>query len=241
MLPREVNERVNSMKRQGKPNEKSTGRVIREIDNSGNELVNLLRELVRIRTVNPPGENYVECANLLSRRFKEVGMNTNLIEVPETDLRKNGVELPRVSVLSMLKGATSNKTLHINGHYDVVPTAPGWTFDPFGGTVSDGKMYGRGTTDMKCGIVAMIIAVTAMLRSGVKLDGDLTMSATPDEETGGDLGAGFLVKNGFIKGDSTIVAEGSRFNEVALAHKGAFWLEVKTIGKSAHGSSPGLG
>lgn len=216
-------------------------KVLREIDNSRQELVAFLQELVRIPTVNPPGENYAECARFIGRKFEESGIHFALIEPARMHLESRGLHFPRTSVTADLPGSEHKPVLNINGHMDVVPVGSGWTVEPFGGAIYDGKIYGRGTTDMKGGIAAAVMAAIALRRSGVELRGDLVISATPDEETGGEMGAGFLLANSFVKGDAAIIAEGAELSEVSLAHKGALWMELKTIGKAAHASSPDLG
>ncbi len=216
-------------------------KVLDEIDASRSELIELLKDLVRTPTVNPPGENYSECVRLLSEKFKQVGLDVQVVDVPQNQLRDSGLELPRPSVLGRLKGEQGKPVLHINGHYDVVPVGSGWTVDPFAAEVRQGRLYGRGSTDMKGGITAAVMAALTLARFEANLQGDLVISVTPDEETGGQLGAGFLVANGFAQANATIVAEGSDVNSLTIAHKGALWMELRTIGKAAHGSRPNQG
>lgn len=168
-------------------------------------------------------------------------MDVQVVDVPYSRLKDSGIELPRPSLLGRLKGEQGRPVLHINGHYDVVPVGSGWTVDPFAAEVRQGRLYGRGSTDMKGGITAAVMAAATLARVEAKLRGDLVISATPDEETGGELGAGYLVANGFAQADTAIVAEGSEANSLTLAHKGALWLELKTIGRAAHGSLPDKG
>jgi len=216
-------------------------KVFQEIERSRDELITFLKELVRIPTVNPPGENYPECVRLISDKLKKIGMDLQLVDVPKERLSASGVELQRPSIIGVLKGDEGKPSLHINGHYDVVPVGSGWTVDPFGGEVREGKLYGRGATDMKAGITAAVIAALAVARSGVRLRGDLVISSTPDEETGGELGAGYIVAKGYARGDAAIVAECPGVDKVCIAHKGALWMELKTIGKAAHSGRPHLG
>jgi len=218
--------------------------VLKQVEDMREEIVNFTKELVKIPTVNPPGEKYDECAALIAKRLQDIGFDVRLVEVPSEKLEElapSGKGLPRVNVIGSLKGAAKGSTLHFNGHFDVVPPGTGWTKDPFSPAVDDGKLYGRGTSDMKSGIAAMIMAAKALVEAGVKLRGELAISAVPDEETGGFAGAGYLVKNRLIKADYAVVTEPSSIGTIWNAHKGALWLEITTLGKAAHGSLPFMG
>lgn len=133
------------------------------------------------------------------------------------------------------------KTLVFNGHYDVVPPGGGWTFDPFQPVVHDGKIYGRGGADMKGALASMIIAIKALVKQGVNLKGNLVFTTTPDEETGGYLGSGYLVKKKLVRGEACVIGEPTGPDKVDIAEKGALWVELITHGKAAHGSMPHLG
>ncbi|MBS7643609.1 M20 family metallopeptidase [Candidatus Bathyarchaeota archaeon] len=218
--------------------------VLKQVEDLREEIVNFTKELVKIPTVNPPGNKYDECAALIAKKLQTIGFNVQLIEVPSDKLKElapHSEGLPRVSVLGSLKGAAWKPSLHFNGHFDVVPPGTGWTRDPFLPTFDEGKLYGRGTSDMKGGIAAMVMAAQALVEAGVKLRGELSISAVPDEETGGFAGTGYLVKNQLIKADYAIVTEPSSISTIWNAHKGALWLEITTLGKAAHGSLPFMG
>jgi len=218
--------------------------VLKQVESMREEIVDFTKELVKIPTINPPGEKYVECAALIAKKLQTIGFDTRLVEVPSEELEElapQGKGLPRVNVISLLKGAAQRPTLHFNGHFDVVPPGTGWTRNPFSPAVDDGKLYGRGTSDMKGGIAAMIMAAQALVEAGIKLRGGLAISAVPDEETGGFAGVGYLVKNRLIKADYAIVTEPSSIGTIWNAHKGALWLEITTLGKAAHGSLPFMG
>jgi succinyl-diaminopimelate desuccinylase len=221
--------------------ERATELILREIEDSREEITDFLRELVSIPTVNPPGTDYEKCARLISRKLKAANIESKLVEVSQGELKASGVDLPRVSVLGNLKGTIRKPVLHINGHFDVVPPGSGWTCDPFGGEIRDGNLYGRGSSDMKGSLAAAIMTLVVIARTGIQLKGDVTLSATPDEETGGELGAGYLLKNGLVRGDGCVVAEGAGVNEVSMGHKGVLWMEVRTHGRATHASRPHLG
>ncbi len=215
--------------------------LLKIIEDMRHELVDLTREFIQVPTVNPPGERYEEMADLMARKLNELGFSTQLIKVPDKKLSELGLELPRVNLVGVLKGLSSERVLCYNGHYDVVPPGSGWSVNPFSGVVMNGRIYGRGAADMKGANAAMIIAVKALREAGFKLGGDLVYVATPDEETGGHAGAEYVVREGLVRGDACIIGEPTEVDKIAVAHKGALWLELIVYGKAAHGSLPHRG
>jgi len=126
----------------------------------------------------------------------------------------------------------------------VVPAGDGWTVDPFGGDVRDGKIWGRGACDMKAGIAAAIFAVEAIRRAGVALQGSVEISGTVDEESGGFAGVAWLAQQQRISADRTdfaIIPEPLGVDRICVGHRGVYWFEVQTRGRIAHGSMPFLG
>src|SRR4029453_374782 len=147
----------------------------------------------------------------------------------------------RANIVTVLHGTGEKPALVFNGHLDVVPVgATPWTHDPFGGVRVNGRLYGRGTSDMKSGLMAMVMAVEALKQAGVHLKGDLILSGVADEETGA-LGAKSWVQAGGLQGGGAILFGDTANCEVYIAEKGACWLEITTYGKTAHGSMPTLG
>src|SRR5215218_5567115 len=127
-------------------------RVVAAVGELTDELVDFTAELIRIPTINPPGENYVECARAIGARLERCGFS---VEYHAAEGRPEHTrEHPRVNVVGTLPGARPNPLVHLNGHFDVVPVGAGWTVDPFGGVVRDGRIYGRGVADMKAGLAA---------------------------------------------------------------------------------------
>jgi len=208
------------------------------VDELADDLVALLQRLIRIPTVNPPGECYEEFVADFKSVLDELGYATEVHHAP-TELAPLGQGLPRPNLIGKLEG--DGPLVHLNGHYDVVPVGNDWTQDPFGGELVDGRIYGRGAADMKSGLAAQIIAVEALRRAGLKPN--VHQSAVPDEETVGvrNAGMGWLVEQGLLEGDAVIITEPFGPDGVGIGHKGAIWGEITISGVQAHGSAPQLG
>jgi succinyl-diaminopimelate desuccinylase len=223
-----------------------TDLVLRAVDEIAEEMIGFLQGLTRIRTVNPPGEEYRAGAEFIGAKLREFGYETAFV-IGDDDPAHSEL-YPRVNVIgsqppSALPGARG-KTLHFNGHFDVVPVGAGWTVDPFGAEILDGKLYGRGTCDQKAGIAASIFAVEALRRAGVKLRGTVEQSATVDEESGGFAGVACLARRGYIareRTDYVIITEPSNVDRVCIGHRGVYWFKVIQHGRIGHGSMPFLG
>lgn len=216
-------------------------RLLRTIDEMRDEIIELTAEFVRIPTVNPPGENYPRFTEFYSKRAEEYGLEVEVIEVPEERMMALGLILPRTNILARLMGRRKRPVLHMNGHFDVVPPGSGWSVDPFGAEIKDGMLYGRGASDMKGGVAAQLMAAVALKRAGVELKGTLTISATCDEETGGQLGAGYIVDEGYAEADFGINSDSGPIDAISLGHRGALWVEITTLGRMTHGSTPHKG
>jgi succinyl-diaminopimelate desuccinylase len=217
--------------------------VVAAVDELAWDLVELLQALIRLPTLNPPGEGYEAFVGDFARRLDRLGYATEVHRVPELDLdtlAPHGNGLPRPNLLATLSNG-GGPTVHLNGHYDVVPVGNDWTRDPFGGELDDGWIYGRGAADMKSGLAAQVIAVEALRRTDWA--GAIVQSAVPDEETVGvrNAGMGWLVEQGLVKADALIITEPFGPDGVGIGHKGAIWGEITLRGKQAHGSSPRLG
>jgi succinyl-diaminopimelate desuccinylase len=219
----------------------SLDRVIAEIDRATGEIVEYTADLVRVPTVNPPGDAYEECARLIGNHLEGFGLDVEYIVAdgrPEHSAR-----YPRVNVVGSRKTGPG-PTIHLNGHFDVVPPGSGWTVDPFAGIVRDGKIFGRGTCDMKAGIGAAVFAVEAIRRAGINLPGTIEISGTVDEESGGFAGVAWLAEQRRIargRTDYVIIPEPHNVDAICIGHRGVYWFEVTTRGRIAHGSMPYLG
>src|SRR5690349_14695581 len=131
-------------------------RLIAEIDARRDELIALTQDLIRIPTVNPPGNNYREICEYLKNRLSKSGYAVELIRAEGKP--GDSERYPRWNIVARREGRAPGETVHFNSHHDVVETGSGWSFDPFGGELRDGRIYGRGTCDMKGGLAASIIA-----------------------------------------------------------------------------------
>jgi len=212
------------------------------IDALRDDLVALTQDLIRIPTINPPGDAYQPCAEYVGERLRrcgyEVAYHRGLGERGDND------DYPRINVLGRLAGRSPGPTIHFNSHIDVVEVGQGWSVDPFAGLVRDGKVYGRGSCDMKGGMAASMIAIEAILAEGIAFPGAFEVSGTVDEESGGFAGVGYLAKQGFFskpRVDYVIIPEPLHKDCVCLGHRGVWWAEVETLGRIAHGSMPYLG
>ena len=216
--------------------------LFREIEDRRDAMVALTQALVRIPTVNPPGDAYRPCAELIGARLAPRGFEVQYRRaegaVGDSD------RYPRTNVIARREGARPGPTVHFNGHIDVVPAGHGWSTDPFGGEVRDGRVFGRGTCDMKGGIAAAIVALEALIDLRPDLPGALEVSGTVDEESGGFAGVAFLAKEGLFsrpRVDHVIIPEPLNVDRVCLGHRGVWWAEIETHGRIAHGSMPFLG
>jgi succinyl-diaminopimelate desuccinylase len=217
-------------------------RVLAAVDDLGDEVVDFTSELVRLPTVNPPGEGYEECARLIGDRLKRGGLTVEYL--PAEGRPEHTKSHPRLNVVGTRSGRAKGPVVHFNGHFDVVPAGEGWTVDPFGGEVRDGKIWGRGTGDMKAGLAAAVFAVEALRRAGVETAGALEVSGTVDEESGGFAGVAFLAETGRIargRTDYVIIPEPLGVDRICIGHRGVWWFEVELRGRIAHGSMPFLG
>lgn len=195
-----------------------------------NETVALLGKMIRMNTVNQPG-NEKALAQLISNELTVFGMKTDVI-----DFGNN-----RANVIGRLSGTGTRKALLLNGHLDTVP--PGevaWEHDPFSGHVEDGRIYGRGSADMKGGLAAMIMAVKIIKKSGLELKGDLIFCGTAGEEADSMGAFDFLNKGGLHDVGAIIIGEPSSCG-INISEKGALWLTITTLGKTAHGAFPDQG
>jgi len=194
------------------------------------EVVKFCQELVRIKSVNPPGDE-LQAAEYVASVLKKLGLEVELIKHSPT----------RASVLARLKSSRKKPGLLYNGHLDTVPVgAEEWIHEPFRADVAEGKIWGRGTADMKGGLAVIMVAAKALAEARVPLQGDLIIAATAGEEAD-SLGATALAARPDLGPVQAVVIPEPSYNDIFVAEKGAFWIEITTQGKTAHGSMPEMG
>jgi succinyl-diaminopimelate desuccinylase len=217
-------------------------RVERAVAASADEIVAFTSALVRVPTINPPGEAYDDCARLIGATLAACAFEVEYHVA--TGRPEHSAAYPRINVVGTRQGARARPRVHLNGHFDVVPAGAGWTRDPFGGEVEDGRIYGRGACDMKAGIAAAVFAVEAIRRAGVALNGSVEISGTVDEESGGFAGVAWLAEQGRLHArhtDCVIIPEPLNVDRICVGHRGVYWFEVATAGRIGHGGMPFLG
>ena len=219
--------------------------VLDAIDGMQDEIVNAVSELVQIRSINPgyPGTDYqaevggeTEANRYLARHYQQLGLKVDLWEV----------EPKRANLAGVWQGAGGGRSLLFNGHIDTVPTGlpEKWkSGHPLSGKVEGGRIYGRGSCDMKGPLVSQMMAVKAIQAVGLRLKGDLTLSATAGEENmdSATIGAGDLPKRGY-RADAAVVSEPSAPPHplaVVPVSPGLWWVSVTVEGKTSHASTRG--
>lgn len=214
-------------------------RVLAAVDALTAEAVAFASALIRIPTVNPPGALYEDCARVIGAQLLAGGCE---VEYHAAEGRPEHTRAhPRLNVIGTRHGKSLRPLVHLNGHMDVVPPGDGWTVDPFGGDVRDGKIWGRGACDMKAGLAAAVFAVEAIRRAGIALNGSVEVSGTVDEESGGFAGVAWLAQQKRLGADRTdfaIIPEPLHVDRICVGHRGVYWFEVETKGRIAHGSMP---
>ena len=192
-------------------------------------LLEITRELVQIETMNPPGRE-LECAHYVGKLLQDAGLQVSYHEFAGG----------RTSVVARLAGASGKPSICFGGHLDTVPLgAKPWSKDPFAGEVSDGKIYGRGTTDMKAGVAAYIWAALQLARLP-RGKADVLFVSVAGEETGCQ-GSFDLARTQAVRGARALVIAEPTSNYPIVGHRGALWLQVETTGVTVHGSMPHLG
>ncbi len=207
------------------------------IDQHFDEQVKLLQELVRVPTDSPPGHNAPH-AERTAELFQAFGFEAEKHPVPQDEVQRHGLQSITNLIVRRAYGA-GGKTIALNAHGDVVPPGEGWTHDPYGGEIEDGKMYGRATAVSKCDFTTFAFAVRALEAVAKPQKGQIELHFTYDEEFGGDLGPGWLLSKGLTRPDLMIAAGFSY--QVVTAHNGCLQLEVTVQGEMAHAAIPDSG
>lgn len=203
-------------------------------------LIACLRELVKIPTYVPPGENYGKIVDWLIPVFDDLGFECERIEMPKDvyEARQKSAELSgeRVNLLAT-KDCGAKESVDIYTHLDVVPAGEGWSTPPFDPVIKDGRIYGRGVADSKGSVASLLTALREMKEQDLKSKYNLRVALTTDEELGLYSGLCFFADYGLLKGDYLLCMDGD--NEgVCIATNGVMNWEMTVYGKSAHSSIP---
>ena len=207
------------------------------IDAHFDEQVRFLQELVRVPTDTPPGNNAPH-AKRTAQLLAGFGLHAEQHPVPDAQAKAAGLE-SLINLLVRRPYASGGPVIMLNAHGDVVPPGDGWTHDPYGGEVVDGKLYGRASAVSKCDFSTYAFAVRALESLHAPLKGAVELLFTYDEEFGGELGPGLLLSSHIIKPD-LLIAAGFSY-QVVTAHCGCLQLEVKVHGTMAHAAIPDSG
>jgi succinyl-diaminopimelate desuccinylase len=192
-------------------------KILKQIDEWKEDIIEFHQNLVQIPSENPPSD-YKEVAAYTESKMKEIGLAT---------------KVKRKNVIGKLSNQGS-KSLILNAHFDTVEAFEGWTKDPFGGEIIDGKIYGRGSSDDKSSVTAELFAAKALLNTGVDLKGNLTLTAVGDEETGGLRGAEYLLSKNLIEGDACLLGDSPNGYPFGYCG-GTMYITFIIKGKQAHG------
>jgi succinyl-diaminopimelate desuccinylase len=206
------------------------------IDAHFDEEVAFLQQLVRIPTDTPPGNNapHAERTGALLREF---GFAVEAHAVPDAEVKAQGME--SITNLIVRRRYGAGPTIALNAHGDVVPPGEGWTHDPYGAEIADGKMYGRATAVSKSDFATFTFALRALEAVARPQRGAVELHFTYDEEFGGELGPGWLLEHGLTKPD-LLIAAGFSY-QVGTAHNGCLQMEVTLHGLASHAAYPSTG
>ncbi|MGA0610200.1 M20/M25/M40 family metallo-hydrolase [Caldimonas sp. KR1-144] len=207
------------------------------IDANFDEEVRFLQALVRVPTDTPPGNNapHAERTTELLRAFS---WQVERYPVPETEVRAYGLESITNLIVRRRFGA-GGRTIALNAHGDVVPPGEGWTHDPYGAELADGRLYGRAAAVSKSDFATYAFALRAIESLAAPLNGAVELHFTYDEEFGGELGPGWLLAHGLTKPD-LLIAAGFSY-QVVTAHNGCLQFEVALHGTASHAAYPETG
>lgn len=205
---------------------KTKEKVWKEIQREKQKIMKLSSDLIKIPSVNPPG-NMKEIADYILEYLSGHGLSCKVHEPEEG----------RINVICNL-GSKSGKRLVLNGHMDVVPVGneDKWSFQPFSGKIANGFLHGRGASDMKGGVAGIMSAMCFLAKIEDRLNGELILTLVPDEETMGIHGTGWILEEGLVKPDACIIAEPTDVPLIDIGQKGAYWGKLGIEGTPIHGS-----
>jgi acetylornithine deacetylase/succinyl-diaminopimelate desuccinylase-like protein len=210
------------------------------IDAHFDDQVRFLQQLVRVPTDTPPGNNAPH-ADKTAALLAEMGLAAEKHSVPRAEVEAQGMQSITNLIVRRKFGAGGGfgPTIALNAHGDVVPPGEGWTRDPYGAEIVDGKLYGRASAVSKSDFATFTFALRALDAAARPSRGTVELHFTYDEEFGGELGAGWLLKQGLTKPD-LLIAAGFSY-QVVTAHNGCLQLEVTLHGLASHAAYPTTG
>ncbi|MED5618098.1 M20 family metallopeptidase [Ideonella sp. BN130291] len=201
------------------------------------EEVHFLQELVRVPTDTPPGNNAPH-AQRTAELLSQFGLQAEAHTVPADAVKAYGLQ-SLTNLIVRRRYGEGGPVIALNAHGDVVPPGEGWTHDPYGGEVVDGRLYGRAAAVSKSDFATYTFALRALEALGLPLKGGVELHFTYDEEFGGELGPGWLLQQGLTRPD-LLIAAGFSY-QVVTAHNGCLQMEVTVHGKMAHAAIPHTG
>jgi len=211
------------------------------VDAHFDEQVLFLQALVRVPTDTPPGDNAPH-AELTADLLQAMGLPARACPVPADAVQRYGMQSITNLVVRRRYGDTPHPVIALNAHGDVVPPGEGWTHDPYGGEVADGRLYGRAAAVSKSDFASYTFALRALeaaAAAGMPLRGGVDLLFTYDEEFGGELGPGWLLAQGLTQPD-LLIAAGFSY-QVITAHNGCLQMAVTVHGTMAHAAIPDTG
>jgi acetylornithine deacetylase/succinyl-diaminopimelate desuccinylase-like protein len=207
------------------------------VDAHFDEEVRFLQELVRVPTDTPPGDNAPH-AERTAELLAGCGYAAEKHPVPAAEVHAQGM----ASITNLIvrrRFGDGGRTVALNAHGDVVPPGEGWQHPPYGGEIDDGRLYGRASAVSKSDFATYTFALRALEALGAPLRGGVELHFTYDEEFGGELGPGWLLRKGLTKPD-LLLAAGFSY-QVITAHNGCLQMEITVHGKMAHAAIPDTG
>jgi succinyl-diaminopimelate desuccinylase len=222
-------------------NQTAVKQIDRWIDTHKKDLIDFACQLVSIDTTVPPGRNYPKISQLLASELKDLGVTPSVSNIPEATIRRRvspevGLKGPRPNTYATINGEREGPKILLNGHVDVVPADPeGWSHDPFKPVVKNGKIYGRGSADMKGSDACEVYSLKALVETGVKFSGSITPTFTTDEEVGGYSGVNYLIDKHVITKDADYcLSTDSGIEALHIASLGDSEYLITVKGKAAH-------
>ncbi|MFW9984151.1 MAG: M20 family metallopeptidase [Candidatus Odinarchaeota archaeon] len=216
--------------------------IFSAVEAKRDRLVSLLEELIRIPTVVPPGNNYEEMVHYLEPIFQSLGYTTEQVSIPTDEIAKIPYQLegPRVNLVAH-RDYGQKEPVTIYAHMDVVPIEEPWTKDPFSPVIENGKLYGRGAIDMKCGIASIVVALEILHELGLQPQYNIICTLCTDEEIGVYPGIYHLAKKGYVQGHVINTELGAQMPFLIAGVAGNIDVKIRTKGRSCHSGINFLG